>query len=144
MDYENIPYGAQINYLSKLFRNSIKELCNKKGINATYSSIIMFLTRVDDGATQNEIAEYAHLKAPTVSLTLKNMEIIGLITKETKKEDSRKVIVKLTEQGYELNEQIRECYAELEKKMINQISNEDLATFKWIISRMKNNLENLD
>lgn len=144
MNNENIPYGAQINYISKLFRNSIKELCNKKGINSTYSSIIMYLRVIEDGATQNAIAEYAHLKAPTVSLTLKNMEIIGLITKETKKEDSRKVIVKLTEKGLELDKQIRECYAELEKKMINQIAKEDLATFQWIISKMKNNLEKLD
>ncbi len=144
MNNDKIPYGAQINYLSKLFRNSIKDLCNNKGINSTYSSIIMYLRRVEDGATQNEIAEHAHLKAPTVSLTLKNMEIIGLITKETKKEDSRKVIVKLTEKGLELDEQIRECYEELENKMINQISDVDLATFKRIISMMKNNLENLD
>ncbi len=144
MNKDNIPYGAQINYLSKLFKCSIKKLCNKRGINSTYSSIIMYLSRVEEGATQNEIAEYAHLKAPTVSLTLKNMETLDLITKETKKEDSRKVIVKLTKKGLEIDEEIRECYIELENQMINQISEADLATFKRIISMMRNNLESLD
>lgn len=140
MNKENIPSGALINHLSKIFKCSLKDLCNKKGINSTYANIIMFLSRHKDGVPQNEIADNAHLKAPTVSLTLKNMESIGLITRCQDETDSRKTIVKLTEKGYEVDNVIITCFKELELKMIENISSDDLETFKRIINMMKENL----
>lgn len=137
---DNIPMGARIAFLSKLFKNSIKELCNEKGINSTYSQIIMHLSRKPEGVPQNNIAEHVHLAAPTISLTLKNMEYQGLIIREVDKKDSRKTIVKLTTKGYEMDEVIRNCFKELEEKMVINISLEDLNNFKRIIDMMKNNL----
>lgn len=142
MNNENIPYGAHINHLSKLFKCSIKELCNERGINSTYSQIIMHLSRRPEGVPQNDIAEHAHLAAPTVSLTLKNMEILGLISRETDMVDNRKIIVKLTPKGYEMDEVIRGCFKELETKMIDNISLNDLSNFKRILIMMKKNLLN--
>lgn len=140
MNKEKTPYGAHINHLSKIFKCSMKELGNEKGINSTFASIIMFLARHKEGVPQNEIADNAHLKAPTVSLTLKNMENLELITRTQDLIDSRKTIVKLTDKGYEMDEVIKECFIELEAKMIKNISKEDLDNFIRILCVMKTNL----
>lgn len=140
MNKEKIPYGAHINHLSKIFKCSMKELGNEKGINSTFASIIMYLARHKEGVPQNEIADNAHLKAPTVSLTLKNMESLELITRTQDLIDSRKTIVKLTDKGYEMDEVIKECFIELEAKMIKNISKEDLDNFIRILCVMKTNL----
>lgn len=140
MNNENLPYGVYINHLSKKFKCSFKEKCNEKGINATYAEIIKCIVRSNNRVYQNDIAENTHLKAPTVSLTLKNMELLGLITRETDEEDSRKVLVKLTDKGYEMDNIIKECYKELDCKMVNNISIEDLGNLKRIILQMTENL----
>ncbi len=134
------PYGARINYLSKLFKCNIKEESSKHGINSTYANIIMILTKYPEGIPQNDIAKQTYLAAPTVSLTLKQMETLNYIERIPSEVDSRKTIVKLTNVGYELDNQIRECFKIIEDKMIQNISKEELEHFEKILEKMKENL----
>ena len=141
MNKEFKPYGARINYLSKLFKCAIKEESLKHGINPTYANIVMILSKHPEGLPQNDIAEKLLLAAPTVSLTLKQMESANYINRDTSKEDNRKVIVKLTSEGYKLDEEIRECFRIIESKMINNINQKDLEYFCKILDIMKENLQ---
>ena len=59
----------------------------------------MILARHPEGLPQNDIAEKVLLAAPTVSLTLKQMESANYITRVTSPDDNRKTIVKLTADG---------------------------------------------
>lgn len=134
------PYGARITYLSKLFKYNMKEESKKRGINSTYANIIMLLTKYPDGINQNDIAQEIHLAAPTVSLTLKQMEQLNYINRIPSELDNRKTIVKLTKEGYELDDEIRECFKIIEDKMIQNINDEDLKHFERILEVMKENL----
>lgn len=126
--------------MNKTFKCAFKEEANKHNINATYANIIMTLAWNPEGLPQNDIAERNHLAAPTVSLTLKQMESLGYIIKKPSQDDNRKTIVVLTELGYELDEKIKDCFRIVESKMINNISKEDLAHFEKVLEMMKNNL----
>ena len=134
------PYGFKLRFMSKMFRNAVKEECAKRGIKATFSNVIMCLSYYEDGVSQNDICDYAHLSKPTISLTLKEMENLGYITREQSSDDNRKTIVRLTKLGKEVDVQIRECFAVIEKRMINNISLTDLAFFNDILATMKKNL----
>ena len=140
MNNEFKPYGARINYLSKLFKSTMKEESLKQGINPTYANIVMILARHPEGLPQNDIAEKVLLAAPTVSLTLKQMETANYITRVTSPDDNRKTIVKLTADGYKFDEEIRACFRIVENKMIQNISQEELDYFSKILETMDENL----
>ena len=140
MNNEFKPYGARINYLSKLFKSTMKEESLKQGINPTYANIVMILAKHPEGLPQNDIAEKVLLAAPTVSLTLKQMETANYITRVTNPDDNRKTIVKLTSDGYKFDEEIRACFRIVENKMIQNITKEELDYFSKILDKMDENL----
>lgn len=137
---ESKPIGVYLTLLGKHFKTSVHEECDKVNINGTYSSIIMVLSRNKEGISQNMIAERSRLAGPTVSLTLRNMEQEGLIEKCVCSNDSRKVIVKLTKKGLEIDEKIGECFRKVEEQMEKDISKEEILQFKNIINKMTLNL----
>ncbi|MCM1259525.1 MAG: MarR family transcriptional regulator [Prevotella sp.] len=140
-DVETIPYGAQIAELEKIFRNVMKVICAKQGINYTYFKIIKPLAKHKEGIIQKEIVENANIKPSTVSLTLRNMELEGYIQRELCESDNRKVIVKITPLGEALDRQIKSCFETVEAMMIQGIEQVELNAFSTILSKMKQNLE---
>ena len=137
---EKNPLGADILHTARTFKNAIKEECINQGINYTYSQIIMILSFHTDGLTQNEIVEHTRLKAPTISLTLKNMENDGYIKRMTSLDDSRVIIVTLTEKGFELDKNIKKCFKKVEEKMIESLSDNDVKKLKEILEKLRDNL----
>lgn len=141
MNNEKMPYGALLNHMNKTFKCAFKEEAARHNINATYAHIVMTLAWHPEGLPQNDIAERNHLAAPTVSLTLKQMESLGFITRKPSDTDNRKAIVVLTEKGIELDEKIKECFKIVESRMIKNISDDDLAHFVKVLELMKSNLQ---
>lgn len=137
---ERIPLGHQIGSLGKIFKNELKEISEKRGINSTYCKIIMILSRNREGVIQNDIVENTNFKPSTVSLTLKNLEQMGYLTRESSPEDSRKIIVKITDLGLQYDHEIRECFGIVEEEMIKGISEEEIAIFEEIVLKMRKNL----
>ena len=45
----DIPIGARLSNLDKIFKESVRSYCNKHGLNFTYSKIIMMLHRHPEG-----------------------------------------------------------------------------------------------
>lgn len=140
MNDEKIPYGAILSHMTKTFKCAFKEEASKHNINATYAHIVMTLAHHPKGLTQHEIAERNHLAAPTVSLTLKQMETLGYISRQVSEIDNRKTIVILTKLGLELDEKIKECFKIVESRMIKDISDDDLIHFVKVLDLMKSNL----
>lgn len=141
MNKEKIPYGAILSHMNKTFKIAFKEEAARHNINATFAHIVMTLAKHPEGLPQNDIAERNHLAAPTVSLTLKQMEGLGYISRKTSENDNRKTIVVLTELGLELDEKIKECFKIVESRMIKNISVDDLAHFEKVLELMKSNLQ---
>ncbi len=139
-DNEKVPLGYQIGSLGKIFKNELKEISEKRGINSTYCKIIMILSRNRGGVIQNDIVENTNFKPSTISLTLKNLEQMGYLTRESSPEDSRKIIVKITELGLKYDREIKECFEIVEEEMIKGISDEEIKIFEAIVLKMRRNL----
>ena len=133
-----LPLGYRINEISKLFREVVRKKANNLGINSTYTFILQILERNPNGITQVEIANKVCLKAPTISLTLNQMEQEELICREKSDEDSRKMLVKLTKKGLALNNQLCNVYHEAEELLMNSLTSDETDNFINYLEKMKN------
>ncbi len=133
------PLGYKIFELSKLFREGVRNKANSLGINSTYTFILQYIEKnQENDVTQCDIAKTVCLKAPTVSLTLNQMEQEGLIVREKSLKDSRKTIVKLTNKGLETSLQLRDVYHQEEALLVNALTIEEYQNLVCYLEKMKN------
>jgi len=137
------PMGFKINETARLFNCKVRDMAAKNGISTTYLVIIGCIKH-HDKLTQKEICEHIKMKAPTVSLTLQNMENEGLIERIKDTADSRKQYVELTEKGNELAKEVKSFFDETDKLIESSLSKEQLQQFNEIISIIQNVLERKD
>ena len=72
--------------------------------------------------TQLELVKAAHLKPPTVSVTLANMEKDGYITRRTGETDRRQSLVYLTDKGKGVNARIKDSFDRCDKVALGKLS----------------------
>lgn len=107
MSYEQLKLENQICFpvyaASRLIIRQYQPLLSKLGI--TYSQyLVLMVLWENDGITVNEITQRLILNTNTITPILKRMAAQGLITRQRSEQDERKVIIKLTAKGRELEE----------------------------------------
>ena len=127
------------NEVSKLFRDIINRDVEKLGVQNSYRQLLFHLAK-KDGVSQLELARATHLKAPTVSVTLKNMEADGLVERKGDINDLRIIHVYLTEKGRQTDDKIRELHHLLDSKMTDGISQEELDALVATLTKMRDNM----
>lgn len=127
------------NEVSKLFRDIINRDVEKLGVQNSYRQLLFHLAR-KDGVSQLELARATHLKAPTVSVTLKNMEADGLVERKGDINDLRIIHVYLTEKGRQTDDKIRELHHQLDSKMTEGISQEELDALVATLTKLRDNM----
>lgn len=128
-----------INEISKLFHDRMRINSEKLGFQNGYRQVLMTLAR-GDGITQLDIADATHLKAPTVSITLKQMEKEGLVTRVTDEKDMRKTRVYLLDKGQELDDKLREKIHEMEEIMLHGFDKEEEQQLLGYLKRIRDNI----
>lgn len=127
------------NEVSKLFRDIINREVEKLGVQNGYRQLLFHLSR-KDGMSQLELARATHLKAPTVSVTLKNMEADGLVERKGDINDLRIIHVYLTDKGRQTDDKIREIHHMLDSRMTEGISQEELDALVATLTKMRDNM----
>ncbi len=127
------------NEVSKLFRDIINRDVEKLGVQNSYRQLLFHLSR-KDGVSQLELARATHLKAPTVSVTLKNMEADGLVERKGDINDLRIIHVYLTDKGRQTDDKIREIHHMLDSRMTEGISQEELDALVATLTKMRDNI----
>lgn len=128
--------------LSKVFDGIMRNEMKKNGMKTSYRHLLAPLA-IKDGVTQLDLVKISHLKAPTVSTTLRNMEIEGLVTRETDKDDARATRVFITEKGKAIDAKMTESFKEIETMFLKGVSESEkkelLAIFEKIRANLKGN-----
>lgn len=97
-----------------------------------------------DGLTQGELCRLTHLKAPTVSAALREMEREGLVRRSPDETDKRATRVSRTEAGRAAHEEIRARLYCVDGVLMDGFSEEERAVLLALLSRMRDNiLQNL-
>ena len=125
--------------VSKLFRDIINREVEKLGIQNSYRQLLFCLGR-KDGVNQLELVRETHLKAPTISVTLKSMEADGLVVRKTDEKDARVIHVYLTEKGRQTDDRIRDIHHELDRIMAAGIPQEELDALVSTLKKMRDNM----
>lgn len=122
MAYEQLKLENQLCFpvyaASRLITREYQPHLDKLGITYPQYLVLMLLWE-NDGMPVNDIAKKLILKTNTITPLLKRMEEQGILIRERSTEDERKVIVKLTDAGNELQEKAAYIPQQLAGQLLN-------------------------
>ena len=128
-----------VNNASYLFRCYIDKELEKIGMRSSYRHVMQPLME-NESLTQLELVRMTKLKAPTISITLRNMEREGIVRREKNDRDRRETHVYITEKGVEMFHQILASLKNAEEIMLAGITRDELDYSRRIIDKMCANL----
>ncbi len=131
--------GMLVSEISKLFHDRMNQNSEKLGFKNGYRQILRHLAH-KDGVTQIDLVHATHLKAPTISVTLKKMEEEELVRRVTDKIDQRQTHVYLTDKGREMERSFFGMLIESERILLQNVSEEEKTTLCDILKKMRGNL----
>lgn len=134
--------GYEIKILNNLIERNIIEIhknINECVITPAQLEIIIYLLNKKE-AFQNELENYLNIRRSTISGILKTLEKNNMIKKVKSSDDSRINKIILTDFCLEKIKKIKKQATIYEKKMTNNITNEELEIFFKVIDKIKNNI----
>ena len=135
---ENESISA-VNEASYLFGEFICRELEKIGMRYSYRHVLKPLME-NDSLTQLELVNITNLKAPTISITLRNMEREGIVSRRKNDTDRRETHVAITDKGKKMYKKVLEALAKAEKTMLNGITEKELKAMRTTLSKMSSNL----
>lgn len=125
----------ELHYFFKLFRESNDSNLAHLGIPPSHCKLLVSLLK-HGKITQKEVTEVVLLKAPTISLTIKEMMANDLLIQEPDSEDRRKNYLVLTSKGHNLALEVDSIISSFEKKIIEELSEDDINKFSSILDKL--------
>ena len=144
---------------SKLLSEEIKKINNliirklvlisKKELNISLSAVQIMILKylylnIDDNINQRDIEEFVQIRKSTLSGILDTMEKSNLIVRINSRDDKRVKIIKLTDNGIQINKKLSIIANEFEKDISHNISSEELNNFYNVIEKINNNLKGVN
>ena len=128
-----------VNDASFLFAKLVGKELESIGMRASYRHVLKPLME-GDGMTQLDLVKITKLKAPTISITLRNMEREGIVRREKNDNDRRETHVYITEKGREMHAKVLESFDKAEQIMLKGLSDDELNAVGNLIEKMTGNL----
>ena len=128
-----------VNDASFLFSKYVCRELEAIGMRSSYRHVMKPLME-QDGMTQLELVNITKLKAPTISITLRNMEREGIVRREKNDIDRRETHVYITDKGREMHKKILEAFEKAETVMLAGVSDKEMATARKILAKMTENI----
>ena len=125
MAYEQLKLKNQLCFpvyaASRLITREYQPFLDKLGITYPQYLVLMVLWE-NDGLTVNSIAKKLILNTNTITPLLKRMEQQDLISRKRSQEDERKVVIKLSDKGKQLQEEAVSIPLELAQQIAKNTS----------------------
>lgn len=142
------PPPLLIPEIAKLFE-LVAKLTIPDGQKMTYTRRATFRALEKHGVlSQQELASFAHISAPSVSIELADMEKEGLIVRKRDDHDARVLRISLTAKGKKKNEELKKADREVAAIIAKDLTAEDEKTLSALLlgvrNRLLDSLEKLD
>lgn len=131
---------ALISEISRLMGDKIREKGDENPISQRSGRLLLGELSKKDGRTQLELVNATHLKAPTISVALQNLENDGIVLRMHDERDKRATRVYLTDKGKELDKKIRKRIHEEESLATVNLTDGEIQTLMRILGKIKQNL----
>lgn len=127
------------NEISKSYSIHMKNTAESVGLKSAHR-VVLFELAHDEGCTQLTLVHRTGLKAPTVSITLREMEKEGLVIRQTDEHDLRKTHVYMTERARELVAAVKTKMAAIEDVIFRGVDLGDKEIMVDAMQKVRNNL----
>lgn len=97
---------------------------------------VWIANRHNKEARPSSLAKYSHVSPSAVSQTLKTLEVKGLVARVRSVNDSRSVVIELTEEGRALIEEVQSIRSSYFDEMFEAIGVDDMQTLMRIMRRV--------
>lgn len=129
-------YINAVNEASYLYGEFICRELERIGMKLSYRHVLKPLME-HDSLTQLQLVKITGLKAPTISLSLRNMEEDGLVRRDKKTDsDRRETHVRITDKGKKMYAKVLEILDRAEKTMLKGISKTELNAMQETLNKM--------
>lgn len=130
---------ASVNEASYLYGEYICDELERVGMRYSYRHIMKPLME-NDSLTQLQLVKITGLKAPTISITLRNMEREGIVRREKNDSDRRETHVFITDKGKKMYAKVLTILDKAEKVMLKGLTEKELKAMRTVLSKMSANL----
>lgn len=125
-----------VNEASYLYGEFVCRELDRIGMKLSYRHILRPLME-HDSLTQLELANITGLKAPTISISLRNMERDGIVRREKKADsDRRETHVYITDKGRKMYSRLLEALDKAEKTMLRGLNDKELNAMRKVLNKM--------
>ena len=131
---------AAVNEASYLFGVYVGREVDRIGMRYSYRHIMKPLMD-NESLTQLELVKITNLKAPTISITLRNMERDGIVRREKNDNDRRETHVFITDKGKKMYAKVLTALDKAEKTMLNGLSEKELKAMRTTLEKMSANMK---
>ncbi|MCH5204069.1 MAG: winged helix-turn-helix transcriptional regulator [Oscillospiraceae bacterium] len=133
-------FVESLNEVSYLYGELVCRDMDKIGMRYSYRHILKPLME-NKTLTQLELVNLTGQKAPTVSITLRNMENDGIVRREKNSTDRRETHVCITDKGKKMYKKVLNSLEKADKTILSGISEGELEALAGVLEKMKANLE---
>ena len=102
-------------------------------------SVLSFLA-AGDGVTQLELVNATHLRPPTISVILKELEADGIVERRRDEADMRSIRVYLTDKGRELDSRNISKIKQLDAVALEGLDKEEQEALMRLLGKIRDNL----
>ena len=123
--------------------HKISRMYNQKAKTHGLTMSIGFILLIVDkeGTPSTQLGPRMGMEPTSLSRTLKTMESKGLIFRKVDKEDKRKVLILLSDEGVELRKQVKEVVVSFNEKLFKEIPSNKLNAFFEVMEIIDENIE---
>ncbi|MGT2845633.1 MarR family winged helix-turn-helix transcriptional regulator [Streptococcus massiliensis] len=125
---------------------TLQDLARKRDIEflgGPQGQVIHFLDHREQSCTIKDIERELEISKSVASNLIKRMEKNGFVTIEVSDQDKRSKHVRLTALASDKVQKSRELFDEMDRHMIEGVSEEDFATFLKVLRQFEKNVEKL-
>ena len=139
ISHNGSEFVESLNEVSFLYGELVCRDMDKIGMRYSYRHILKPLME-NKMLTQLELVKLTGQKAPTVSITLRNMENDGIVRREKNSTDRRETHVCITDKGKKMYKKVISALEKADKTILSGISESELEALIDILDKMKSNL----
>lgn len=127
--------------ITHLFRAKMRDISARDEMAARHGmrSVLSFLA-LGDGVTQLDLVNATHLRPPTISVILKDLEADAIVERRRDEADMRSIRVYLTDKGRELDRQNISKIKQIDAMALDGLDEDEQKTLMLLLGKIRDNL----
>jgi MarR family transcriptional regulator for hemolysin len=134
-------FGYRLAVLARRWRAQVDAELETFGLSQATWRPLLYLISFEGVPRQRDLAEALQIGCPALVRLLDNLEEKRLIERVDVDDDRRAKQIKLTSEGRRIAKRVHAIIVEIERKLLSELSSEDLANCERAFSAIENQLD---